>query len=100
MRKLIILAAVIFLCGCAPQTDFQILPTSNETATILEKEGRITVLINKNSGKYHLDASCVYAARMADENRLLIEVPDEAYLSEHGYEPCSRCSDRNDKENN
>ena len=95
MKRLFIVTTVmLFLaCSCTAKTDFRI---SSETVNIrsTEKaEERITVLINKNSGKYHLDVSCVYAVRMAEENRLLIDVPDIQYLSEHGYEPCSKCSD-------
>ncbi|MBQ8496406.1 MAG: hypothetical protein IJ489_02995 [Clostridia bacterium] len=95
MKRLLILTAVmLFLsCGCTAKTDFRISPETAVSRPIVKTEERLTVLINKNSGKYHLDVSCVYAVRMAEENRLLIDVPDIEYVSEHGYEPCSKCSD-------
>ena len=97
MKRIFVLLMILFLfCGCAAKTDFTVDSSSHETTRFYAEKGRITVLINKNSGKYHLDDTCIYAVRMAQENRLLIEVPDEIYLSEHGYEPCSRCSDTNE----
>lgn len=97
-RLLVLTAALLFLAfGCAPTADITVSRESAETRMTEREEGRLTVLINKSSGKYHLDVSCVYAVRMAEENRLLIEVPDVEYLSEHGYEPCSRCSDEKER---
>lgn len=98
MRRILAFAAVLLLCGCAPKTDITVFPETSVAAVQTDETERIAVLINKNSGKYHLDVFCVYAERMAEENRLLIEVPDETYLSEHGYEPCSRCSDHDYQE--
>ncbi len=103
MRKLLMLALLsFFLCGCSADADVTVSAESLETTRYAEKEMRVVALINKNSGKFHLDLSCPYAARMAEENRLLIDVPDIEYLTEHGYEPCSRCADslRENNENN
>lgn len=95
-RIALLLLGLLLFCGCTAKTDFTVPTRTDETRSFHMDEERITVLINKNSRKYHLDFSCIYAARMKEENRLLIEVPDTKYLSEHGYEPCSRCSDLNE----
>ena len=86
----VMLLAILF-CGCRPETDVTVLPQTSVSSETAEDSERLTVLINKNSKKYHTDLTCVYASRMTEENRLTIEVPDIAYLLEHGYEPCSRC---------
>lgn len=93
MKRFFVLTVLLFfLCGCRAETEFTVSSVRIPCFASVSEEGRLTVLINKNSGKYHLDPSCVYAARMAEDNRLLIEVPDTEYLTEHGYAPCSRCS--------
>ena len=83
-------------CSCDVETDF-VIP--HETVALsraddMEKAG-IFVLINKNSGKYHLDSECVYASRMSKVNRLEIKVKNEEYLLTHGYTPCAKCSAKN-----
>lgn len=87
-----VIACTLLLCGCQPETDVTVSPQTLSDSEVAQDPTRITVLINKNSRKYHLDPSCVYALRMAEENRLVIEVQNLDYLQEHGYEPCSRCN--------
>ena len=92
--KFLITVALMLLtfCSCRAETDVTVLPEPFVPCETTVQEERLTVLINKNSRKYHMDLSCVYAQRMAEENGLLIEVPDREYLSEHNYEPCKKCS--------
>ena len=95
MKKIVGIAFIILsflLCGCRPETDMTFSSPLHSVSPAVGDETRIVVLINKNSRKYHIDTACSYAVRMAEENRLLIEVPDIDYLREHGYEPCSRCN--------
>ena len=83
----------LVLCSCAPEADF-VIPkeTAKQTESESEDVNGIFAVINKNSGKYHLNADCVYAARISKENRLEITVPDINYLREHGYSGCSKCA--------
>ena len=102
MKKTILATVVFFaflLCGCRPETDVTVLPQTSAFSEMAEDAERITVLINKNSNKYHTDPDCAYALRMSQENRLVIEVPDFDYLEEHGYDPCSGCQkEQNNKD--
>ncbi len=86
-------ALVWMLCSCEPACDFVIADTVVATGDVQTFEKWTRVLINKNSYIYHLSPDCPHAARVAQANRLEIEVPNVEYLSEHGYEPCSKCSD-------
>ena len=92
-QALLCLLTVLFLCSCAPETDFVISrETMEQTESEYEENRGILVVINKNSFKYHLDLDCTYVSRMSAANRLDITVPDEAYLEEHGYSACKRCA--------
>ena len=82
----------LFLCSCAPETDFVISSATAETESSYESKTGIFVVINKNSLKYHLNPDCVYVSRMSSANRLDITVPDTDYLEAHGYSACSRCT--------
>ena len=92
------LCAILLLCcllfgSCGVETDFVISREPTESSwTNSEDEAKMLVLINKNSGKYHVDSDCVYASRMSEENRLEIKVKNEEYLLSRGYTPCSKCS--------
>ena len=92
------LCAVLLLCcltfgSCGVNADFVISRETTESSwTNDSDESGMLVLINKNSGKYHLDSDCVYASRMSEENRLEIKVKNEEYLLSRGYTPCSKCS--------
>ncbi len=102
MRRLISLTLISFaliFCGCRAQTDVKVCPDAAIPTETEEDTERITVIVNKNSRKYHLNAACAYALRMAEENRLEIEVPDSDYLREHEYEPCSVCAKEQNDEN-
>ena len=91
-RTLLLLVLLCgLLCACGPESDVVIRPHADETQET-PTEMRIPVVINQNSMTYHLDPACRYLASMAEENRLEIEVPDLAYLTEHGYTPCGGCS--------
>ncbi len=105
MRKFffpVLLSFTFLLCGCGVKGDFVIADTVIGATETKKEVDRLSVLINKNSKIYHLDFECVYASRMAENNRLEIEVKNTEYLSEHGYTPCSKCSDttKNKNENN
>ena len=100
MKRLCKLPACIllclFLCSCSPKTDFQIPRESAEqTESVTEDQKGIFVIINKNSLKYHSDPDCVYASRMAAENRLEISVSNEDFLKERGYAACFKCTGEN-----
>ena len=87
------LVLCLLLSACGVEADFVISRETCETSARTEGEDTgIFVLINKNSGKYHLDPDCVYASRMSEANRLEIRVKNEEYLTEHGYTPCAKCS--------
>ena len=83
----------LLLSSCSPETDFIISDTTQEqTASFYEEETGIFVVINKNSSKYHTDPDCVYASRMAKDNRLEIKVSDLNYLEKYGYAACFGCT--------
>ena len=99
MRRLMLSFAMAALIGlssvsCTGEADVSISRSfyTNQVSSSHETE-RIPVVINQNSGTYHLDASCLHAKRIAEDNKLLITVPDETYLTAHGYTPCKTCSD-------
>ena len=86
----------LILCSCSPKTDFRIPRESAEqTESVAEDKNGIFVIINKNSFKYHSDPDCVYASRMATENRLELSVSDEDFLKECGYAACFMCAGEN-----
>ena len=89
---LLLLLVCTFLYACGPESDVVIGRHDETQATPAETETRFTVIINQNTMTYHIDPACRYAARMAEENRLEIAVPDLEYLTEHGYTPCNGCS--------
>lgn len=99
MRKFLFLFGMLALiclslASCGPRTDV-FIPRSfytNKVSSSHETE-RIPVVINQNSGTYHLDENCLHAKRIAEDHKLLITVPDEEYLMAHGYTPCKTCSD-------
>ena len=94
------LCAVLLLCcllfgSCGADADFVISRESTASSQTNDCDGtEMLVLINKNSGKYHLDPDCVYASRMSEENRLEIKVKNEEYLLSKGYTPCAKCSSK------
>lgn len=92
-KALVSCSLCLVLCSCAPETDF-VIPKKmmEQTNSEYEENKGIFVVINKNSDKYHLDADCIYAIRMSESNRLEIQVKNEEYLLEKGYEPCKKCS--------
>lgn len=106
MRKFLLLLAMAALIAlpsvsCTAEPDVSI-PRSfytNKVSSSHETE-RIPVVINQNSGTYHLDENCLHAKRIAQENKLLITVPDEEYLRAHGYTPCKTCSNTNNTNRN
>ena len=90
---LLLLTCCLLFSSCAVEADFVISrETVSSSHAKCEEDTGIVVLINKNSKKYHLDADCVYASRIAESNRLEIKVKNEEYLLEKGYTPCSKCS--------
>ena len=92
-RVCLLLACCLLFVSCGAETDFVISRETFSTSHMSGgEESGIFVLINKNSGKYHLDPDCVYAVRMSESNRLEIKVKSEEYLREQGYEPCAKCS--------
>lgn len=95
--SVILTAFVLLFGGCRIATELTVSQTDRVTEISEEPTERITVIINKNSRKYHLRADCSYAMRMAQDNRLEIEVPDLDYLREHQYEPCSGCAKERNK---
>ncbi len=90
---LFLLTCCLFFTACGVRPDFVISrePISSSQVNP-DKDTGISVLINKNSGKYHMDPDCVYAIRMSESNRLQIKVKNEEYLREQGYTPCAKCS--------
>ena len=60
----------------------------------------ISVIINKNSMTFHLDAECPYLSRMKDGNRMELSVETLSVLLSFGYEPCGRCNEEKDSEKN
>ena len=82
------------LASCGKAADVHISKTyyTQKVSSSHETE-RIPVVINKNSGTYHLDKNCIHVARTAEKNKLFMTVPDETYLLAHGYTPCKTCSD-------
>jgi hypothetical protein len=86
----------LLLCSCSPETDFRISrETAEQEDTVSADKKGIFVIINKNSLKYHSDFDCVYASRIATENRLEILVSDEDFLKERGYSACLKCEEEN-----
>ncbi len=96
MKKLGRLLACFLLCSflssCTPETDFLISSAAAETESVYDSEMGISVVINKNSFKYHLNPNCIYVSRMSSANRLDITVSDTDYLEERGYSACSGCA--------
>ena len=93
-RLFVLLIACCLLFGsCGAKEDF-VIPYEPQAISegIASEDERIAVVINKNSGKYHLKTDCVYVSRMSEANRLEIKVKSEEYLREKGYTPCSKCS--------
>jgi len=58
--------------------------------------GKITAIINKNSGMYHLNADCAFVKLMNEENKHVIQINDLSELAE--YTPCSRCGGERERE--
>lgn len=97
LKKWRFVLVLFLLCGvlisCGVEYDLVLSPRSDsDTASGVEEAARIFVIINQNTMTYHADSDCIYAARMTEENRLEICVPDSHYLADHGYTPCSRCA--------
>ena len=94
MKRLFVLviACCLLFGSCGVKADF-VIPRETQTISedIVSEDERISVVINKNSGKYHLKTDCIYASRMSEANRLEIKVKSEEYLREKGYTPCSKC---------
>ena len=90
---LFLLVCCLLFSACGVEPDFVIArETVSSTQSKRDEDAAIFVLINKNSGKYHLDADCAYARNMSESNRLEIKVKNEEYLIMHGYTPCKKCS--------
>ncbi len=95
MRRGIValLVCCLLFTACSVRPDFVISrETVSSSRSSSGKDTGISVLINKNSGKYHLDSDCVYVSDMSESNRLKIKVKDEEYLLARGYTPCKECS--------
>ena len=93
-RILCFFICILFLCSCGARTDF-VIPRETQSASGSGTSGdeiMIFVVINKNSGKYHLDEDCIYVSRMSEKNRLELKVKNEDVLRRHGYTPCLKCS--------
>ena len=89
---LFLLVCCLLFSACGIEPDFVISRDTVSSVQTKYEDTGISVLINKNSGKYHLNAGCVYARDMSESNRLEIKVKNEEYLLEHGYTPCKKCS--------
>ena len=72
----------------ASVTSETLFPVHSETAA---DDTEITVIVNRNSGTYHIDPACRYAVQIREENRLTIHA-DPQSLSRRGYTPCSVCA--------
>nr|MBQ4317667.1 hypothetical protein [Clostridia bacterium] len=57
----------------------------------------IHVILNTNSGKYHLSPDCSAAKKMSPDNRLERDFPSVYALEAAGYLPCSRCASTESK---
>lgn len=93
-RAVFLLLAFCFVfSSCGVKPDFVISKeTSASSQTNSAQNEKISVLINKNSRKYHLDPDCAHAMGISESNRLEIKVKNEEYLRERGYTPCAGCS--------
>lgn len=95
MKRMILFLLICCLsfaaCGIRPDFVISREKVSSSRDDVEENTG-ISVLINKNSWKYHLDADCSYARDISESNRLEIKVKNEEYLIMHGYTPCKKCS--------
>lgn len=90
---LLLMVCCLLFSSCGAKVDFVISrETVSSSLTKRDEDGRIFVLINKNSKKYHLDPNCVYAIAVSESNCLEMKVKNEEYLRDHGYEPCAKCS--------
>lgn len=67
-----------------------VLPIVTELP-LYSSEGNIPIILNINSGIYHLDDECMFANNIFDENKRIFSVDDLSVLSD--YEPCSRCAE-------
>lgn len=66
-----------------------VLPILTELP-LYSSEGNIPIILNINSGMYHLDDECMFANNIFDENKRVFSVDDLSVLSD--YSPCSRCA--------
>lgn len=69
------------------------LPVISESP-LFSSVGEIDVILNINSGVYHLDEECTYVRQMLEENKRIFSVDDLSVLSD--YHACSRCGTYND----
>ena len=70
--------------------------TTTEKETTTKKQTtqpqEITVILNTETGVYHLSSSCSAVKRMHDENKQVITVNDLSEI-ESSYKPCGICAD-------
>ncbi len=92
MKQYIMMAAVMLLLSSCTRNDDFVIDLGAETEAVSYEEDGISVIINKNSGTFHLDADCSYLSRMKDENRMELTVESADTLLQHGYQPCGRCA--------
>ncbi len=93
MKKMIMmLACCLAFCSCGERRDY-VVDLSRETEMVSAAEEKGTfVIINKNSGTFHLDANCSHLAKMREENRMELYLERLDALFSHGYTPCGGCA--------
>ncbi len=102
MKKAFLPVMLLFLLSSCGRRDAYVIELRHETeAAIPPAREEITVIINKNSGTFHLDAACPYLVRMKEENRMELCVESLDVLLTHDfYKPCSKCAEKNDTQTN
>lgn len=101
-----LLCCIFLLSACNADSDYDVIlirSTDGASASVTSEtlfpaqseptadDTEITVIVNRNSGTYHIDPACRYAVQIREENRLTIHA-DPQSLSRRGYTPCSVCT--------
>jgi hypothetical protein len=102
MKKYFVMMAVLLmlLSSCGREADHTV-DLWRETEPVFHNPvEKTTVVINKNSMTFHLDADCSSLLRAKEENRMELSVETADALLVYGYKPCGRCATEKESEGN
>lgn len=95
LALLLVTLTAVCCFGCGTESEIVIRTAERTTASASGgevAEETMTVIVNKNTKKYHLSEDCAYVKKTAEENRMTLTVSGEDELLFFGYSPCSYCA--------